>query len=291
MNISMLKALLNACYQAKRVHELLPALPNGVTSAYIQYLDKIEDLERQGMRAKVSDISRILNIPRPGVTRTVKEMVEPRPRRSRTAASPISPSQKPGERCPRPITTSSSPSLHRSWRIFRRKTPNAPSAPSKPCIRSCLKGGSPLNNDFTQGSILKKLSLFMLPILGALVLQAAYGAVDLLVVGQFGSTAGLSAVSTGSQVLNLVTFVVTQLAHRRDRPHRTIPGRKADGADRPSPRRSRRCVRHPLCGDVYPAGGLSPPHLCPDASAGGGHRPDHRLCAHLRRRYLLHRRL
>ena len=52
----------------------------------------------------------------------------------------------------------------------------------------------------------------MLPILGALVLQAAYGAVDLLVVGRFGSTIGLSAVSTGSQVLNLVTFVVTQLA-------------------------------------------------------------------------------
>ena len=67
-------------------------------------------------------------------------------------------------------------------------------------------------NDFTQGSILKKLAAFMLPILGALVLQAAYGAVDLLVVGQFGSTIGLSAVSTGSQVLNLVTFVVTQLA-------------------------------------------------------------------------------
>ena len=67
-------------------------------------------------------------------------------------------------------------------------------------------------NDFTQGSILKKLALFMLPILGALVLQAAYGAVDLLVVGRFGSTSGLSAVSTGSQVLNLVTFVVTQFA-------------------------------------------------------------------------------
>ena len=69
-----------------------------------------------------------------------------------------------------------------------------------------------MNNDFTQGSILKKLSLFMLPVLGALILQAAYGAVDLLVVGQFGLTAGLSTVSTGSQVLNLVTFVVTQLA-------------------------------------------------------------------------------
>ena len=67
-------------------------------------------------------------------------------------------------------------------------------------------------SDFTQGSILKKLIPFMIPILGALVLQAAYGAVDLLVVGGFGSTAGLSAVSTGSQILNLVTFVITQLA-------------------------------------------------------------------------------
>lgn len=66
--------------------------------------------------------------------------------------------------------------------------------------------------DFTQGSILKKPVAFMLPVLGALILQAAYGAVDLLVVGRFGSTAGLSAVSTGSQVLNLVTFVVIQLA-------------------------------------------------------------------------------
>lgn len=68
------------------------------------------------------------------------------------------------------------------------------------------------NADFTQGSISKKLVTFMIPILGALILQAAYGAVDLLVVGRFGSTSGLSAVSTGSQILNLVTFVITQLA-------------------------------------------------------------------------------
>ena len=66
--------------------------------------------------------------------------------------------------------------------------------------------------DFTQGNILKKMVAFMMPILGALILQAAYGAVDLLVVGRFGSTSGLSAVSTGSQVLNLVTFVVIQFA-------------------------------------------------------------------------------
>lgn len=69
-----------------------------------------------------------------------------------------------------------------------------------------------MNSDFTQGSIFKKLVTFMIPVLGALVLQAAYGVVDLFVVGRFGTTAGLSAVSTGSQVLNLVTFVITQFA-------------------------------------------------------------------------------
>lgn len=64
-------------------------------------------------------------------------------------------------------------------------------------------------SDFTIGNIPKKILAFMLPVLGALILQAAYGAVDLLVVGQFGTTAGLSGVSTGSQILNLITLVIT----------------------------------------------------------------------------------
>ena len=74
MDISMIKALLDACYQAKRVRELLPALPNGVSSSHIQYLDIIEQLENRGMKVKISDISDTLHLPRPGVTRTVKEM-------------------------------------------------------------------------------------------------------------------------------------------------------------------------------------------------------------------------
>ena len=74
MKISNIKALLDACYQAKRVRELLPALPSGVAPSYIQYLDTIEALERRGLRVKVSDISEALHLPRPGVTRTVKEM-------------------------------------------------------------------------------------------------------------------------------------------------------------------------------------------------------------------------
>ena len=74
MTIQNIKALLDACYQAKRIRELLPALPNGVSPSYIQYLDTIGQLERRGVRVKVSDISDALKLPRPGVTRTVKEM-------------------------------------------------------------------------------------------------------------------------------------------------------------------------------------------------------------------------
>ena len=67
-------------------------------------------------------------------------------------------------------------------------------------------------NDFTTGNIPVKLAKFMIPILGALILQAMYGAVDLLVVGWFGTTAGLSAVSTGSNIINLIVFVTAGLS-------------------------------------------------------------------------------
>lgn len=67
-------------------------------------------------------------------------------------------------------------------------------------------------NDFTQGNIVAKLLKFMIPILGALILQAMYGAVDILIVGQFGTTAGISGVSTGSSIVNLITFTITGLA-------------------------------------------------------------------------------
>ncbi len=67
------------------------------------------------------------------------------------------------------------------------------------------------NQNFTEGNILNKLIRFMIPILGALILQAMYGAVDLLIVGWFGTNAGISAVSTGSNIVNLVVFTITGL--------------------------------------------------------------------------------
>ncbi len=68
------------------------------------------------------------------------------------------------------------------------------------------------NIDLTQGRILGPLMRFTLPIMAALVLQTLYGAVDLLVVGQFASPASVSAVATGSQVLYSLTVIITGLA-------------------------------------------------------------------------------
>lgn len=74
MNTDKIKRMLDACYLAKRIRELLPKLPEGVTPAYIQYMDMIHTLQKQNERVKISDISDALKLPRPGVTRTVKEM-------------------------------------------------------------------------------------------------------------------------------------------------------------------------------------------------------------------------
>lgn len=68
------------------------------------------------------------------------------------------------------------------------------------------------NQDFTTGSIPVKMVRFMLPILGALVLQAMYSAVDLMIVGHFGTTAGISGIATGSNVMNLFTFFTANLS-------------------------------------------------------------------------------
>ena len=65
--------------------------------------------------------------------------------------------------------------------------------------------------DFTSGSITKKLIGFMLPILAALILQSMYSAIDLLIVGRFGSSDGISGVSTGASILQLFTFTVVAL--------------------------------------------------------------------------------
>lgn len=65
---------------------------------------------------------------------------------------------------------------------------------------------------FTEGSVFASLIRFALPVLGALILQAAYGAVDLLVIGLYGDETGISAVGTGSSFTQMITYIITSLA-------------------------------------------------------------------------------
>ncbi len=66
-------------------------------------------------------------------------------------------------------------------------------------------------NDFLSGPILPPLVRFALPLMLSLLLQALYGGVDLAVVGWFASTASVSAVATGSQVMQSITVLITGL--------------------------------------------------------------------------------
>ena len=74
MTNEKVRRMLDACYMAKRIRDMLPPLPGGVTPAYLQILGAIQKLEQKNSSVKISDVSDALNLPRPGVTRTVKEM-------------------------------------------------------------------------------------------------------------------------------------------------------------------------------------------------------------------------
>ena len=61
--------------------------------------------------------------------------------------------------------------------------------------------------DLTTGSVPKTLLRFSLPLFLSGLLQMVYNMVDMIVVGRFVGTRGLSAVSIGGEVLMLITFV------------------------------------------------------------------------------------
>lgn len=68
------------------------------------------------------------------------------------------------------------------------------------------------NLEFTTGKILPALIKFTIPLMLSLILQALYGAVDLMVVGQFDTNAQMAAVANGSQIMQAVTMIITGLS-------------------------------------------------------------------------------
>ena len=64
-----------------------------------------------------------------------------------------------------------------------------------------------LTKDFTQGSIAKQMFFFMLPFMASNALQVFYSTIDMLIVGEYVGTPGLSAVSQSSQIMNFAAMV------------------------------------------------------------------------------------
>lgn len=64
-----------------------------------------------------------------------------------------------------------------------------------------------LSKDFTQGNVAKQLLWFTLPFMASNALQVLYSTIDMIIVGEYVGTPGLSAVSQSSQILNFATMV------------------------------------------------------------------------------------
>jgi len=64
-----------------------------------------------------------------------------------------------------------------------------------------------LSKDFTKGNIARQLFWFTLPFMASNALQVLYSTIDMIIVGEYVGTAGLSAVSQSSQIVNFATMV------------------------------------------------------------------------------------
>ncbi len=69
-----------------------------------------------------------------------------------------------------------------------------------------------MNKDLTQGNVLKILIMFAIPYLLSSFLQKFYGMADLYIIGQYQTSASISAVSIGSQFMNMLTVMIIGLA-------------------------------------------------------------------------------
>lgn len=64
-----------------------------------------------------------------------------------------------------------------------------------------------LAKDFTKGNVAKQLLWFALPFMASNAFQVLYSTIDMIIVGKYVGTAGLSAVSQSSLILNFATMV------------------------------------------------------------------------------------
>ena len=64
-----------------------------------------------------------------------------------------------------------------------------------------------ISKNFTEGRLSTQLLWFTLPFMASNALQVLYSTIDMMIVGQYVGTAGLSAVSLSSLIANLATMI------------------------------------------------------------------------------------
>lgn len=72
--------------------------------------------------------------------------------------------------------------------------------------------GVKMERNLTTGSVSKNIIYFSLPYLLSFFLQTLYGMADLFIVSQFNTTATITAVTIGSQVMHMITVMIVGLA-------------------------------------------------------------------------------
>lgn len=74
MNYDPIKEFFNACHDAKRIVELIPPLPEGMTPRHIRIIDAIHQCSEEHCTVRVSDISDALHTTRPSITKLINEL-------------------------------------------------------------------------------------------------------------------------------------------------------------------------------------------------------------------------
>lgn len=74
MDTELMKKFVDSFHEAKRLADMLPELPDGLTPRHIRVLDNIYKPEQQGRTVRISDISDAMRSTRPSITKLVNEL-------------------------------------------------------------------------------------------------------------------------------------------------------------------------------------------------------------------------
>lgn len=82
-----IKEFFNACHDAKRIVELIPPLPEGMTPRHIRVIDAVHQCSEARNSVRVSDISDALHATRPSITKLINELQQMQVLTKKTDAS------------------------------------------------------------------------------------------------------------------------------------------------------------------------------------------------------------